>query len=451
MSTLPQSRRLIGALGLVAAMAATLGGCNDWLTAKKLTHNPNQPANAGLDNLFTASQADLTTEQTGQMARTVCIWMQECVGIGDIFIPLNNYIYNQDDFLPVWENVYDGGGLIDLRTTQQRALAVGDSIYAGEASVIEALQVSMAADIWGDIPYKQASQPSTFPTPVVDSQRVVYDSLLTKLATAVTWLGAVGPTNFGSGSDQIFGNDPTLWAAAAQTLRARLFMHMAKRLGTPAYDSAIAAGTQGIAVGGDLLTYNDQTANGANLWAQFNNIYSGDIAAGQFMVNLLVTTSDPRLAAYWLPIDTLGDFAGGPPGGGAPPSPSSVSTFNPNRVAAGLRLPALSYAENELILAEAYFKTSDAASATLHLNNEQTAAGVPLTPQASISLAAIMNEKYIALFQSLEIWNDWKRTGLPVLINPTLIPRRLAYPLTEQSANPNVPGDGPANNWNDPP
>jgi hypothetical protein len=53
-----------------------------------------------------------------------------------------------------------------------------------------------------------------------------------------------------------------------------------------------------------------------------------------------------------------------------------------------------------------------------------------------------MTEKYIALFQNPETWNDYKRTCLPVLHparNKTVIPGRLVYGATEMSTNPNAP------------
>jgi hypothetical protein len=201
----------------------------------------------------------------------------------------------------------------------------------------------------------------------------------------------------------------------------------------------------------DYVTNNYNTANGANLWSQFNTIYEGDIEAGQFMIDLMVANSDPRLAIYWLPVDTLGDYVGGPPDFTG--SSSALSNFNPIRVNNGFQQPLVTYAENELLLAEAYYQLGNYGLALVHLNNEQTEQGVPLatsvTP-ANNGLMQIMNEKYIALFQNVEIWNDWKRTGLPALPGATSIPRRLTYPLTEYTANPNIGGPGPATNWNDP-
>ena len=110
----------------------------------------------------------------------------------------------------------------------------------------------------------------------------------------------------------------------------------------------------------------------------------------------------------------------------------------------------MTHVENELILAEAAFQIGD-ASAQAHLDNARTAQGLPTIPLAG--LASIMTEKYIALFQNLEVWNDYKRTCLPALTpasGASQIPVRLVYPLSERTANPSISSPGPARNWNDP-
>ena len=57
-------------------------------------------------------------------------------------------------------------------------------------------------------------------------------------------------------------------------------------------------------------------------------------------------------------------------------------------------------------------------------------------------LETIMNEKYIALAQNPQIWNDWKRTGYPELTtaNNLELPRRFMYPDSEENTNENFPG-----------
>ena len=56
-----------------------------------------------------------------------------------------------------------------------------------------------------------------------------------------------------------------------------------------------------------------------------------------------------------------------------------------------------------------------------------------------MTLNEIMTEKYIALFQNIKVWNDWKRTCLPA---PTpaqgttgRIPARLLHAQSERNTN----------------
>jgi hypothetical protein len=59
---------------------------------------------------------------------------------------------------------------------------------------------------------------------------------------------------------------------------------------------------------------------------------------------------------------------------------------------------------------------------------------------AAYALQRIMEEKKIANFLSIENYNDWRRTGFPVLTKvPNAlsdIPRRMLYPQNEILSNP---------------
>jgi hypothetical protein len=443
--------RSVAASLLVGALA----GCHNFLNQDNLQHDPNNPTTAGLDNLFISAQTNLTVEQTGQLARVVCIWMQQCSGQIGGFAQIDIYGVGEDDFYTLWAQIYGGGGLIDLRTVQQKSLTQGDSIFAGAAAVIEAMQMSLAADVWGDVPYKEAAQPDSFKTPNPDAQAAVYDSLLTKLASAIVGLQATGPTNFGPvNSDLIYAGDGTKWAALAHTVRARIWLHRARVIGTAAYDSAFVDAQQGIQQGDDYISINNSAPTSSNLWSQFTTIYADNIAAGAYLVNYLAdsgSSQDPRLAQYFSPTSSTGDFVGARPGQSL--SPDAISTFNPDRVDAGFQQPIVTWAENQLIAAEAALQKSapDAGAAATFLHAEQDAAGAANT---SATLHNIMLEKYIVLFQNVELWNDWKRTNLPALVPAPggSIPRRLVYPLSERQVNPNLAAHDPGNgrNPNDP-
>jgi hypothetical protein len=133
----------------------------------------------------------------------------------------------------------------------------------------------------------------------------------------------------------------------------------------------------------------------------------------------------------------------------------------------------LTYAESELLLAEAKVRGWNVGSTTAaaHYANGVSAALQSLAafgPSATISAATadayaaanplntssttaslkMINEQYWAttgiLMNFVEAWNNWKRSGYPVLtpvvyagnFSNGVIPRRQLYPTTESTANP---------------
>jgi hypothetical protein len=88
----------------------------------------------------------------------------------------------------------------------------------------------------------------------------------------------------------------------------------------------------------------------------------------------------------------------------------------------------------------------------------ETGSSCGIGPEAaagSALLKAILTEKYIAEFQNIEAWNDYKRTCFPNL-TPTvaglIIPARFFYDTSERQTDTNipVPGAQPTRNANDP-
>src|SRR5205823_9528879 len=112
----------------------------------------------------------------------------------------------------------------------------------------------------------------------------------------------------------------------------------------------------------------------------------------------------------------------------------------------------------QLIMAEASLLQpgGSAAAAAPFLNRVRAAHGKSAI--ASPTLQDIMYEKYIALFQNPEYWNDYKRTCLPALKaanGKSAIPGRFFTPQAETQTNPNAPDDSELNlfvmrNANDP-
>ncbi len=440
----------ICAAGLVVAAA----GCNNFLKGGDLTKDPNNPLAATPSQFFASVQSNLWLEQSSDLGRLTSLWLQQIVG--DQRQQLGIY-----EFFGVTEGTYDGafsqayqgGGILDLRQIDSISVIFGDSIFLGISNVVEAWLIGTDADIWGDIPYSQADSIATYPQPVLDPQQTIYDHIQTNLSQAIADLET--GTGVGPNTDLVYGADPAKWIALAHTLKARFYLHTAEALGTPAYASALAEANLGISSNdGDYTgNFSGSQALESNPWWQFLDANgptgrNGDIiATDSYLWTLMQSQSDPRFSDYFAPGST------------------DTYDFSPVRENPTYPQPYVTYNENLLIKAEAQFQTGATAAALATLNQERAAwatatpwhSAFTLAPIGAASLGAIMNEKYIVLFQNIETWNDYKRTCFPQLtpiaggVNG-VIPGRLLYPTSERNTNSNIPAPGqqPLRNWNDP-
>jgi len=444
--------------GLAAATMAVTG-CSDFLTGPGIDENPNAPVAATTQQLFVAAQAQAFVRQEGQIARTSAMFIQQLAGTNNQQKDYgSSYLNTEQAYSTMFQGFYTGGGLVDWRKIQANSRAAGDQQFEGIAKVWEALQMGTAASVWGDIPYREAVGEAT--APVLDPQQQVYADLQALLSEAITLLGGTGP---GPGTtDLVFGGNTARWTRVAYTLKARFHMHTAERLGTPAYQAALAAAQNGInevpnatqAVHqqgpGNLLTFHGTTEQEGNLWGQFI-VARSDLAAGLALATILNRrTGDPRKAAYFT---LVGDsVVGANRFGAASVTPSTVA---PARRPYNFRQPIVTWEENQLIMAEAKLALGD-PTAISHVNAVRATVGLPALGGPA-TLPMIMEEKYIALFQNIEVWNDYKRTCYPALLPAGApvakeIPGRLPYGQSERQNNRNIPAPNaqPLRNWNDP-
>ncbi len=437
---------LCSAVGLCFGTA--LAGCSSFLDAEKAIKDPNLPSAATRDQLFVGAQANIFGQQEGPLAMIVCQWMQQCSGVNGRFVEQqDSYSVNAGSFDLPFQEVYSAGGLLSLRTVQASAESTNDAVYQGIAQVLEALLIGTTADIWGSIPYSEAVGED--PTPVFDDQLAVYTSLQTLLDQAIANLGGAGT---GPGQvDLFFGTLPsgeatplatqkTQWIQTANTLKARYHLHTAERLGAPAYTAARTAAGAGISSpANDLRTSHSGATSERNMWVQFQGTSFGpDLVAGKRLVDLMKAQNDPRLPDYF-GTNENGGYGGFDVTTGTTPgeevSPIAGSTRNQSE----FRQPIVTWEETQLILAETNLVLGNLGAAQLALNAVRAAHGKGIVVA---TLQTIMEEKYISLFQNIEVWSDWKRTCFPRLTparGKSAIPGRLYYGQTEEQTNDNTP------------
>lgn len=423
------------------ALGFTLVGCSDFLSDPKTESDPNVASNATTAQLFTAAQANISVVLSGPAVRLTEMWAQRMAGTDRQYLSYGNYEgVTESVFDVMWQVIYDGGGLVDIRKIEAAAVTTNDRTYLGIARIFEAMLVGTATSLWGDVPYSEVVSGAAVPT--LDPQVDVYASVQTVLDNAIADLTAnegVGP----GPTDLSFGGDRAKWIAVAHTLKARYHMHTGK-INAGAYALAAAEAAQGIASSAnDLRLYSSAKSGEENIWFQFFRERGGYLSAGTQLVDLLKSRNDPRLTEYFAPADN-GTIGGASPGELL--DGQKHSWLSATRGAADFLQPVVTADENSLILAEAQARTSGPALATL--NTERGRHGLAnltgLTGNAL--LIAILEEKYVATFQTFEAYNDYRRTCYPNL-TPAVgavqfggnLPPRFPYPSVEATANPNVP------------
>lgn len=466
--------------GVALSLAVLGAGCGDFLSGPGLTESPNTPTEVTTLQQLVAIQANMFTRLEGQMARSAGIYTQQIIGSNNQQLMWGtNYQASESDIPAHMSAFYTGAGLLGMRNVQAAAQTANDPFVEGIAKIWEGLAFGTATSVWGDLPYREALNPA-IETPALDPQQQIYADVQTRLDEGIALLRAAPTTGNCEPGDLIYcattatrAIQISRWIAAAYTMKARFHLHLVERNGAAAYALALAAANQGIAEApanatqamhgqapGDFRSFHGGTLDqDANIWAEFLN-QRQDLVAGNVLVQILQSRADPRLAAYFNP-NAGGTFVGHNENN-APVGTGAASVINTAvRRAFTFRQPLVTWAENQLILAEAKYQTGDIPGATLNVNAVRAAVG--MAPLAVVTFNDVMLEKYIAMFQNIDVWSDFKRTCIP-LVRPfstaAEVPGRLPYSQTERTANTNIPlpsaypagttGPSALRNWNDP-
>jgi hypothetical protein len=367
-------------------------------------------------------------------------------------------------FDAIWNGLY-AGTIQDANIMYTLAVSESNENLQGVALVMKAYAFSVLTDIFGDIPYSQALKAQEgINLPAYDTQEEVYTALLAMLDDANDLFSADGGT-IDATSDIVYGGDHTKWQKFANALKFRLLMRMSNRA-----DFSLEADLQEIVDDRAIFSSNDDEAKLVYLAAAPNNnpvnasIVGGNRAeykVNKVLVDLLISTGDPRLEVYAQP-NTDDEYRGKPSGIIDVPSDEwsydNISPIGEPYIAAEAPAYFVSYAEQELLIAEAAKRgliTGGDAVAEIHYDNgvlaSMDANGIDAATAASYLTGngysavngetLIQMEKWVALYgQGIEAWTEWRRTQIPAL-TPALegaiaeIPSRYQYPPTEQALN----------------
>ena len=465
--------------GLLAATA--LAGCEKFTTGYDV--NPNVPSGASTSLLLTSVEVATGLQEATNAARVSSIWTQQFTGVSRQHAGFDAYQTLASDYDGDWGNTYLNVSN-NARLAEAGADADKNPLVKGIAQTLEGLSIGQATALWGDIPYSEAFNPA-IAKPKFDAQKDVYTSVLALLADAAANLAKPGASP--GGSDIFFNGNGPKWLAVANTLRARFYLH------TKDYANAAKYAALGVsAPANDLVMPFGGTAidSDTNLLYDFlASDRTGDITADAAFATKLLATIHPnaktnetgRLQYFYaktfdgkITANATIDYE---------PNIFDDGTYSPGNGAfdSSTPYPMVTFAEAQLILAEAQIRLGNFAPALAALNavrashasatsiyaangpvqyDAYTAAdfaagGIAVYGAANANealLKEILTEKYLSMIGQIEPFNDQRRAtplaGGSALARSVVgvtpkkgnaLPQRFLYPQIEITTNPNTP------------
>ena len=141
--------------GLMTAVAL-IAACSDFLTGGELSTDPNRPTAATSQQLFVGIQAGTWALLASDPPRVTGLWAQQFKGGNIQYEAAYNYDISEQTTNGFQQALYTGGGLVDIRKLEEQSRAAHDSVFLGQAQVMEALVMGTGASMFGDLTYSQA-------------------------------------------------------------------------------------------------------------------------------------------------------------------------------------------------------------------------------------------------------------------------------------------------------
>jgi hypothetical protein len=445
---------------LLAAGVLVFAGCKKFLN---INHDPNNPLSVPEAALLPAAEINVGTNVSGGFPGvSVNYWTQQ-ISLNQPLPDVENYFIQGVTTNNTWTFTLYPNIMQNMINMIQEAEAAGHTQYAAIGFAINAYTLAVTTDLFGDVAWTQAFQMPKITAPKYDPQQNIYGDIQTLLDSALYYAGQTPSAIAPSGDDFIYGGNMTEWVKFIHFMKARYYLRLSNAPGRTAAtqaDSALAQLSLAFQSNADNAGVSYPGSQGS-AWYENTQPSAGGLVIAQYFNNLLLGNNDPRLPILTSPA-TAGPDSGayfGRPSGvdtvyTAPNYFSSVNSFY-----AGINSPVYlgTYSEQLFIQAEATLLTQGAAAADpiyktaigASLNMVGVASADSLaylaTKQSlgtvSNPLQALITEKYVADFLSLETYNDWRRTNYPTLTPvangvTTYIPRRFPYGSQEILANP---------------
>ncbi|UBM59831.1 SusD/RagB family nutrient-binding outer membrane lipoprotein [Marinilongibacter aquaticus] len=420
----------------ISTLAICSTSCKQY--SEGLNVDPNNFTDAPGESIIGQANLAWVMMSEGEASRMAGLFTDQYTGFSNQYINYNQYDVKSSDFDGIWTLNYTGG-ISQTRIVREKAIEAENTVLLGVAQIAEAEMAGELAALFGNVPYEQSAQPVEFPNPQYDDQMQVFADVQNLLTEA---LGNVGNAKVADAyGSPVFVENAASWAEVAHSLKARYYLI------TKEYDKALSEARMGISVkDASLMAYHSELSGQRNLYYQFGieqrggyltatrsylrrMINNGDVTANRL---LFTPGEDQRLASY---------FQG-----------SELNYQEGGYFAMDAAYPIMDWYENQLIIAECEVRQGNDDNARTAFNAVRNALSVQYGgdfPEVEVGgetlLKIILEEKYITLIGSVQVFHDMRRTdnvlGVPIKNSEfSNVPQRFLYPQVEINTNTSFPG-----------
>jgi len=345
--------------------------------------------------------------------------------------------------------------------------------YAGIADLIKVFTLSHISDVFGDIPYFEGVSLINI-HPKFDDAKTVHAELLKILDESIINLEKSGAIVFPGNDDMFFKGNMDMWKKTAHGLKARLVNKLSNLDPQGSAQSSLAAIEKSFKQSSERFIWDkfvDASGNQNPSTGPHNTVAIGNAiwnAMIHFSANKRIE-DDPRYLWFTIPKNT---GVRTPAPNGNAQADFGIDIYNGGFYSRheawkfrNAPVPLLTYTELQFIKAEAYYRINnktesykayqDAIRLALkeafifnpannlndntinsYLNSPLVSPGIENFKLEDIILQKII---YFEPFQTIETYNEIRRTGVLPASNPRGRIHRLPYPDDELLRNPNAP------------
>ena len=205
-----------------SSLIFTAYSCED--IVDDINENPNDLTVSDVgENLFlTGGQLANIQLQCGHLNRVSGMYSGQLIGFGALYSNIYGYNFSTGESNDEWRALYGG-----VMTNMRHIIDNSDSaLLRGIAMIIQGHAFGTGASLWGGIPYSEAGN-SEIEDPIFDSQVNVYSAAISLLDEGINTLSVANSEPVDE--DIYFNGDKNKWIAAANTLKARFYLHLQKK------------------------------------------------------------------------------------------------------------------------------------------------------------------------------------------------------------------------------